>query len=74
VSSRRVVRNLVFAAAGVLVTLQYDVLTNLALGISLGSVLPVVLAGLVFSLVHFVSNAMIFFFLADVLLSVRDNG
>ncbi len=74
VSSRRVVRNAVFAAAGVVVTLQYDLLTNLALGVSVGSVLPVLLAGLVFSLVHFVSNAMIFFFLADVLLSVRDNG
>ena len=74
VSTRRIVRNIVFAAAGVVVTLQYDLLTNLALGVSVGSVLPVMAAGLVFSLIHFVSNGMIFFFLADVLLSVRDNG
>jgi hypothetical protein len=73
-SNRRVVRSAMFAAAGVLVTLQYDLLTNLALGVSVGSVGPVVVAGMVFSLVHFASNAMIFFFLADVLLSVRDNG
>jgi len=73
-SARRVVRNALFAAAGVVVTLQYDLLTNLALGISVGSVVPVMVAGLAFSLIHFASNAMIFFFLADVLLSVRDNG
>jgi uncharacterized membrane protein len=73
-STRRVVRNALFAAAGVVVTLQYDLLTNLALGASVGSVLPVVIAGLLFSLVHVMSNAMIFFFLVDVLLSVRDNG
>jgi len=74
VSTRRVARNAVFAAVGVAVTLQYDLLTNLALGVSVGSVLPVMAVGLVFSLIHFVSNGMIFFFLADVLMSVRDNG
>lgn len=69
-SKRRAVRSLVFAGLGVVLTLQYDLLTNLALGVSLGTVGPVVFAGLVFSVVHFVSNAIIFFLLTDLLLSV----
>lgn len=67
----RVTRNAAFAALGVAVTVQYDLLTNLALGISVGAVAAVVAGGLLFALVHFVSNALIFFFLADVLLSIE---
>ncbi|UCF78716.1 MAG: hypothetical protein JSW03_00100 [Candidatus Eiseniibacteriota bacterium] len=67
----RVARNAVFAALGVALTLQYDLVTNLALGVSVGSVAAVVAGGLVFAAVHFVSNALIFFFLADLLLSLE---
>ncbi|KPJ60797.1 MAG: hypothetical protein AMJ46_04835 [Latescibacteria bacterium DG_63] len=66
-----IARNTVFAVVGVLLTVQYDLLTNLALGISVGGVLAVVAGGLLFAVVHFVSNALIFFFLADVLLSLE---
>ncbi|MFH0778967.1 MAG: hypothetical protein V2A71_10155 [Candidatus Eisenbacteria bacterium] len=67
----RLARNVVFAAAGLALTFQYDFLTNLALGISVGAVGPVLVAGILFSIVHLVSNALIFFFLADVLISIR---
>ena len=68
----RMVRNIIFASAGLLLTIVYDFLTNLALGISMGTVIAVLVAGIVFSVVHFVSNALIFFFLADVLLSIDE--
>ncbi|MCX5801095.1 MAG: hypothetical protein NTX17_06875 [Candidatus Eisenbacteria bacterium] len=68
----RTARNIILASAGLLVTIAYDVLTNLALGLSMGTVAVVLAAGLVFSMVHFVSNALIFFFLADVLLSMGE--
>ncbi len=67
----RVVRSVAFAAVGVILTVQYDLLTNLALGISVGGVAAVVAAGLLFAVVHFISNALIFFFLADVLISLE---
>jgi hypothetical protein len=73
ISDRRTVRSVVFAGVGFLLTVQYDVLTNLALGVSVGTVGPVMVGGLAFSLVHFVSNTMIFFFLADLLLGVRES-
>jgi len=68
----RMVRNIIFASAGLLLTIVYDFLTNLALGISVGTVVAVLVAGILFSVVHFVSNALIFFFLADVLLSMDE--
>jgi hypothetical protein len=67
----RIARNVIFAATGLLLTIAYDLLTNLALGLSIGTVVAVLTAGLLFSVVHFVSNALIFFFLADVLLSME---
>lgn len=69
----RMHRNLVFGAAGLTLTIAYDFLTNLALGLSMGTVAAILAAGLLFSIIHFVSNALIFFFLADVLLSI-DQG
>jgi hypothetical protein len=68
----RMVRNIIFALTGLLLTIAYDSLTNLALGISMGTVVAVLVAGILFSVVHFVSNALIFFFLADVLLSMDE--
>jgi len=68
---RRTVRSLIFAGAGLILTIMYDFLTNLALGFSMGTVIAVLAAGLLFSIVHFVSNTLIFFFLADALLSLE---
>jgi hypothetical protein len=67
----RAARSTAFAVVGVLLTVQYDLLTNLALGVSVGGITAVVAAGLLFALVHFISNALIFFFLADVLMSLE---
>ena len=67
---KRIVRTVIFAATGLLLTVSYDFLTNLALGLSMGTVVAVLVAGLLFSIIHFVSNALIFFFLAEVLLSI----
>jgi len=68
----RLLRNVIFGVVGLFLTLVYDFLTNLALGLSMGTVLVVIAGGLLFSIVHFVSNTLIFFFLADVLLSIED--
>jgi len=70
-AKRRAVRSLIFAAAGLVLTIMYDFLTNLALGFSMGTVIAVLAAGLLFSVIHFVSNTLIFFSLADVLLSLE---
>ena len=67
----RAVRNIIFAGTGLLLTIAYDFLTNLALGLSMGTVVVVLATGLLFSVVHVVSNALIFFFLADELLSIQ---
>jgi energy-coupling factor transport system substrate-specific component len=53
-------RVMVLAAAGLAVTLIFDVLTNLALGIHLGPVLPTLAGGLVFSVVHLTANTLAF--------------
>jgi len=47
-------------AAGFLVTLVYDVLTNLALGIHLGPVWATLAGGLLFSFVHLAANTAAF--------------
>jgi len=49
-----------FLLAGLAVTAVYDLLTNLALGVSLGSVPAVVVAGMAFSVLHIASNAAVF--------------
>jgi hypothetical protein len=48
------------AAAGLAVTLIFQVITNLALGIHLGPVLPTLAGGLVFAVVHLAANTLAF--------------
>jgi energy-coupling factor transport system substrate-specific component len=51
-------RALVLAVAGFLITLHFDVVTNLALGIHLGPVLPTLIGGLAFSMIHLGANTL----------------
>ncbi len=53
--------------AGVLLTLFYDILTNLGVVIVAGEFVPVMLAGVPFALIHLLSNAIIFVLLTPVL-------
>jgi hypothetical protein len=46
--------------AGALVTAVYDVVTNVAIGISFSQVVPTLIAGIPLSLVHVLANALIF--------------
>ena len=53
--------------AGFLLTLVYDILTNLGVVIVAGEFVPVMLAGVPFALIHLFSNAIIFVLLTPVL-------
>jgi uncharacterized membrane protein len=69
--NRILIEGLKFAAVGFLVTFVYDLLTNVATAYSLGlPLIPVLVAGILFSLVHEVSNATLFFFGVVPLLSL----
>jgi hypothetical protein len=48
------------AATGVVITFIYDLLTNAALGVSIGVFLPTLYGGIGFSLIHMASNGLIF--------------
>ena len=50
------------AAVGVVVTFVYDALTNAAFGLTVGPFWPVIVSGIAFSLMHMVSNGIIFGF------------
>ncbi|MCP4580654.1 MAG: hypothetical protein GY839_03495 [candidate division Zixibacteria bacterium] len=50
------------AAIGVVMTFLYDLLTNMAFGLTIGPFWPTITAGIAFSLWHIVSNAIIFGF------------
>ena len=52
---------------GVVLTLVYDVLTNLAVAYAVGQFIPVMIAAVPFALLHIGSNALIFVVLAPVL-------
>jgi thiamine transporter ThiT len=49
-------------AIGVVFTFIYDALTNAALGLTFGAFWPTMAGGIAFSLMHFVSNGLIFGF------------
>lgn len=53
-------RPLLLGATGFLVTLTFDVLTNFALGLHMGPILPTLLGGLAFSLIHLGANTLLF--------------
>ena len=58
------------AAIGVVITFIYDVLTNAAFGISVGPFWPTLWGGLAFSLIHMVSNGLIFGFAEPVMVKL----
>jgi len=58
---------ILMALCGVILTLLYDLLTNLAVAYTVGQFLPVMAAGIPFSLVHVASNTVIFVVLTPVL-------
>jgi hypothetical protein len=60
--SQMLTEGLKFAAVGFLLTFVYDLLTNVATSYSLGlPLIPVLIAGIPFALLHEVSNAAFFF-------------
>jgi hypothetical protein len=59
-NKNRVVGMTFCAAIGVVFTFIYDLLTNVAFGLSIGPFWPTVIAGIAFSLWHMASNGLIF--------------
>lgn len=57
--------------AGVILTLVYDLLTNLAVAYVVGQFIPVMLAAIPFSLIHIGSNVVIFIVLTPVLFKLN---
>ncbi len=53
-------RAVLLGAAGFLITLNFDVATNLALGIHMGPILPTLIGGLAFSAIHLLANTLLF--------------
>jgi hypothetical protein len=53
-------RSLLLGVTGFLVTLVFDILTNLALGIHMGPILPTLIGGLAFSAIHLGANTVVF--------------
>lgn len=47
-------------AIGALLTLVYDLATNVAIGVSFSQVTPTLVAGIPFSLIHILANSLIF--------------
>jgi hypothetical protein len=45
---------------GAAITLVYDLTTNIAIGISFSQVIPTLVAGIPFSLIHVLANALVF--------------
>jgi hypothetical protein len=63
-------KKLLWGATGVIITLIYDILTNLATFFTFAAketFMIFLISGLVFSAIHFISNAMIFYILGPVL-------
>jgi energy-coupling factor transport system substrate-specific component len=69
-SSRIVTVILIMGLAGLVLTLIYDVLTNLATALVVGQFWPVMVAAVPFSLLHIVSNVVIFVVLSPLLLKM----
>jgi hypothetical protein len=65
---------LVMALSGLILTVIYDLLTNLATAFVMGQFLPVMLAAIPFALVHILSNVVIFVVLTTLLLKVSKIG
>ena len=63
-----------FAVSGLLVTSIYDLLTNVALGITLGNLWSIVVAGMAFSVLHIVSNILVFTIVGVSLVTVAERA
>lgn len=66
--SRPIASILIIGSSGLVLTLIYDLLTNLASAFVMGQFWPVMIAGIPFALVHIVSNVVIFTTLSPLLL------
>jgi len=60
VNLRGLPRPIAAASAGIVVTLVYDLFTNLAFALSIGPFRPVMIAAAPFALIHVASNALLF--------------
>jgi energy-coupling factor transport system substrate-specific component len=66
--SRPMISILLVGISGLILTLVYDLLTNLASAFVMGQFWPVMIAGVPFALIHIVSNVVIFATLSPLLL------
>jgi len=62
---------LTVGAVGLVVTLVYDLLTNLAVAYMVGQLMPVLIGGVAFSLIHIISNTIMFAALSPVMFRVK---
>lgn len=62
---------LAIGAIGLVLTLVYDILTNLAVAYMAGQLIPILIGGIVFSLVHIISNTIIFAVLSPAIFRVK---
>jgi hypothetical protein len=60
ISRRSLIRVLQMGALGLFLTFIYDLLTNLATAYVMGELIPILLAGIPFALLHIGSNTIIF--------------
>ena len=59
-NKNRIVGMTFCAATGVVLTFIYDIMTNAAWGITIGAIWPAIYSGIAFSVIHLVSNGIIF--------------
>jgi hypothetical protein len=67
----KIVNYLMIGVIGLVLTLVYDLLTNLAVAYMVGQLIPVLIGGAIFSLIHISSNTVIFTVLAPVMYRVK---
>ncbi len=63
---------LVFGISGLILTIVYDLFTNLAVAFVTGQFLPVMIAAIPFSLIHILSNIIIYVVLTPLLLRMSE--
>jgi len=66
----RVIGMTFMAATGVVFTFIYDLVTNVAFGLTIGPFWPTIAAGVAFSLWHMVTNGLIFGFFEPLLVKI----
>jgi uncharacterized membrane protein len=68
ISNNSIIRIFQLGAGGLVLTFIYDLLTNLATAYVVGQLVPVLVAGIPFALLHIGSNTVIFVMLSPLLL------